>query len=375
MRLFSPFRKRPLRQPNSLKRRPRLESLDDRITPSVSSITANFNGAAMPAGTTLWFNSSFKVSGLGPQGATLHVNHASVTSSAFGVAVPDAVISLSPTATTASTVFDANSNSWQTTLPVGSGAGLIGGLLSGLLGGNTFLDGAAVTLSSGLAGGLRNVTFSMDITSDTPGVSVSWQWGCAAYQTFAADFNALGVKPVDASSGNAYHNLDRAGSPEAFRSAVISGATGSGGLNYTGNYSSTSRVTASQYVAPSNGTASLSGTVFQDIDYDGVQQSYESGIEGVRLDLTGTDDLGHSVSFTVYTDADGHYSFTALRAGTYRLTETQPANYLNGPDSVGSVNGETRGQQNGQDVIDQIVLGDGDRAVNYNFAEVWDSNN
>jgi hypothetical protein len=77
----------------------------------------------------------------------------------------------------------------------------------------------------------------------------------------------------------------------------------------------------------------------------------------------------------VYTDADGHYSFTALRAGNYRLTETQPANYLNGPDSVGSVDGETRGQQNGQDVIDQIVLSDGDRAVNYNFAEIWDSNN
>ena len=42
-----------------------LEPLEDRTTPTVSSITSNFNGTAIPAGDYLWFSSVAKVSGLG----------------------------------------------------------------------------------------------------------------------------------------------------------------------------------------------------------------------------------------------------------------------------------------------------------------------
>ena len=54
---------------------------------------------------------------------------------------------------------------------------------------------------------------------------------------FDADYNALGVKPVDDDKKNPYLNHDHAGTPENFKPYVIGGATGDGGHNYTGNYS------------------------------------------------------------------------------------------------------------------------------------------
>ena len=52
----------------------------------------------------------------------------------------------------------------------------------------------------------------------------------------------------------------------------------------------------------------------------------EQGIAGVTITLTGTDNLGHSVSLCQQTDSDGAYVFLNLRPGSYYLTRTtQPA--------------------------------------------------
>ena len=63
----------------------------------------------------------------------------------------------------------------------------------------------------------------------------------------------------------------------------------------------------------------------------------EAGIGSVTLTLTGTNDLGNSVNATTTTAADGTYSFNNLRPGTYQVVETQPANYLDGKATVGSI--------------------------------------
>src|SRR5947207_13207486 len=92
--------------------RPALEVLEDRTVPStVSSIAASFNGTAIPAGDTVWFESAFTASGL-PKGApvTIHVENGSIDfsvgSTPYHVAVPNGVIVLTPGATSASTSFD-----------------------------------------------------------------------------------------------------------------------------------------------------------------------------------------------------------------------------------------------------------------------------
>src|SRR5262249_27711542 len=82
---------------------------------------------------------------------------------------------------------------------------------------------------------------------------------------------------------------------------------------------------------------------------------------------TGTDDLGNSVSpITITTDPGGNYTFGNLRPGTYTLTETQPANWLQGADLAGSAGG-TLGAA---DTVTGITLNQGSTATGYIYAEL-----
>ena len=66
----------------------------------------------------------------------------------------------------------------------------------------------------------------------------------------------------------------------------------------------------------------------------------ELGIAGVDVTLTGADDLGNVIDVTVQTDVNGDYLFDGLRpsdADGYTVTETQPAGFCDGIDTVGSL--------------------------------------
>ena len=110
----------------------------------------------------------------------------------------------------------------------------------------------------------------------------------------------------------------------------------------------------------------LSGAVYFDRNRDGTQQAGEPGIAGVVVTLSGTDASGNPVNATTTTDARGNYSFTDLPAGTYIVTETQPAGYTDGQESIGSVGGAL----SPTDAIASIPLGAGVSAFGYNFGEV-----
>ena len=111
--------------------------------------------------------------------------------------------------------------------------------------------------------------------------------------------------------------------------------------------------------------ASLSGSVYMDANNDGIKEQGENGIAGVQVTLTGTNDLGNAVSQTINTDANGAYQFNNLRPGTYALSETQPANYLQGKNSIGS-----QGGQSGNDMFTNLVLAQGTQGSNNNFGEL-----
>lgn len=88
-----------------------------------------------------------------------------------------------------------------------------------------------------------------------------------------------------------------------------------------------------------------SGTVFFDVNNDGAMAGVaEIGIGGVKITLTGTDDLGNAVSLETTTATDGTFSFEGLRPGTYTLTEpTQPTGTANGITTAGTVDGTSSG--------------------------------
>jgi hypothetical protein len=110
--------------------------------------------------------------------------------------------------------------------------------------------------------------------------------------------------------------------------------------------------------------SSLSGYVYVDINHTGSFVPGE-GLAGVMMTLTGVDVNGHSVTLNAVTDANGFYYFDGLTAGTYTITKTPPAGYLDGNETVGSLGGVL-----GADLIAAISLGSGVNGFNYNFGEL-----
>jgi hypothetical protein len=341
-------------------RRLGIDALEDRTTPTVSTIVSSFNGTTIPAGDTVWFNSVAKVGGLSFGTTTLHVTDGTVSFTSNGtpytVDLPDMTITFTTLATSASTSYDASG--WHiTTPPVSSG--------------NVFLGGAALPVPNGLPGGIKNVTWTGNFTSDTGGLTVKWQWAAAVYTRFGSSPGSFGVKTVDSGSLDAvYHNSDHAGTPEAFKQFVTGGARGGGGSNYTGSYSGTAAVSPGITQPVVDNTASLSGRVFLD-------NPYGQGVSGIEIDLQ--DASGQPIldldgnAIVAFTDSNGAYSFNGLAAGHYILFENLNGNpdYFAADSFVGTITGGTGVPEPGhvQDftTIVDIGLVGGNVGVDYDF--------
>ena len=117
------------------------------------------------------------------------------------------------------------------------------------------------------------------------------------------------------------------------------------------------------------GQSSLGGTVFVDVNTNGVREPGETRIPGVVVTLSGTDSAGNMVTRTATTGTDGTYLFVNLAPGTYSVSETQPAAYADGQDILGSVGGTPSGTV-GNDRFTAITLTPGGSGVNYDFGEI-----
>ncbi|GEM_PF-2182310 len=191
------------------------------------SITANFNGTAINAGSYIWVSAVAKVQGIPPgTNPTINITNASVHSTSIFAPVPNGTITLqSGPGVTAATTFNTSTNTWVTTVPQP-------------LGGNYFLTAVAIPVTTAVAGG-QSLTFTASYTTDTPGVTVNWQFAAAVYTSFTTNYTTLGVKPVDDPNASSYKNSDHAGTPENYKGSVTGGAMGGGGSNFTGSLSST----------------------------------------------------------------------------------------------------------------------------------------
>jgi hypothetical protein len=71
-------------------------------------------------------------------------------------------------------------------------------------------------------------------------------------------------------------------------------------------------------------SGTIGDVVWEDRDGDGLQDHDEPGAAGVAVTLTGRDDRGIAVDRSTTTDADGHYRFSGLRPGSYRVHVALP---------------------------------------------------
>ena len=184
---------------------------------------SNFNGFVIAEGNYIWFNSVVKVKNLDNSEGTVHFSGSTITFPTntinYNLAVPDSIIIFSSGITTATTVFDSGLNSWVTTVPVGYS-------------GNIFLSGLAFKVpAGGLPKNIYPVTWSGCFTSNRANLIFEWKWAAAVYTSFSTEYNNLGVISIDGTTN--------AGTPERFKSYVISGARGFGGTSYTGSYTGT----------------------------------------------------------------------------------------------------------------------------------------
>ena len=157
-------------------------------------------------------------------------------------------------------------------------------------------------------------------------------------------------------------------------SGTSGGIAGAVGTDNIGTIVLVSATSATDYNFGELNPALISGAVYGDFSTDGVFDAFETGIAGVNVTLTGTDDLGAITPITVTTGAGGMYSFTNLRPGTYALTETQPVDFSDGAETLGTgLSAPNNAGSVGADTFTGIafstVAAGNTDGVNYNFGE------
>ena len=111
-------------------------------------------------------------------------------------------------------------------------------------------------------------------------------------------------------------------------------------------------------------TSSISGIVYYDYDHNGTYGANDFGIANVPVTLTGTNDLGQSVSLSTTTDVNGNYSFGGLQPGTYTIKESAPKVFITGP-----TNPCTTGGTPGVRTLSNVTLTPGVSSTSNNFAQ------
>ncbi|MBU2874651.1 SdrD B-like domain-containing protein [Marinobacter salexigens] len=150
------------------------------------------------------------------------------------------------------------------------------------------------------------------------------------------------------------------GSPFSQITGIVLGANGSGEVSGSVN-------NLFPEVAPSR----LGGTVYIDLDNDGVRQGSETGLPGVAVNLSGTDWQGRTITRATTTNSNGDYVFEDLPPGEYTVTEpSQPAGTANGITSAGTTGGNPSAVNVLPSNIQNIVLAPATSLEDLNFGEL-----
>jgi hypothetical protein len=185
--------------------------------------------------------------------------------------------------------------------------------------------------------------------TDVNGNAVNLSTTTAANGTYTFSGLVAGTYTVTENGGNGYgEGASTAGTAGGTAAAdVVSSISLGSGVNATGyNFGEV--------------TGSLKGTVYVDVNQNGVFDSGDMPLAGVSVTL------GGASSGSTMTDANGNYIFNGLLAGTYTVTEGATPGYAEGTNTPGiPTNGTVSG-----DVISAINLSGGSNLVHYDFGEL-----
>ncbi len=281
----------------------------------IGSIFTNSGGVALhydrhlpfiQAGNYIWFNAVINnvkglPSGSNPAQVKLYMTNSTINFTANGATyslpVPNAVVTFN-SATALGTTFSTTSNRWSTSIPAAD------------LTGNTFVAGVAFQVPANFPAGIQNVSWSAAFTTDTPGITLHWQWGAAVYTSFSTTYatstnsNALGVNPEDGAADP--NGADPAGTPETYKADLTFGAQGCGSNDYAGHLTSRAGVVPS--LAPVSASPSS-------LDF-GTQTQGTTSTTPLTATLTNNDSVAYTISSITITGTD---------AGDFTATNNCPA--------------------------------------------------
>ncbi|WP_155733180.1 SdrD B-like domain-containing protein, partial [Pseudoalteromonas luteoviolacea] len=90
---------------------------------------------------------------------------------------------------------------------------------------------------------------------------------------------------------------------------------------------------------PKAGDKSVAGTVFLDVNQDGVVDQNDVRLKDITVTIIGTDKFGQAINQSVKTDTNGAFNFTGLiesNADGYTITQTVSGTYQTGNRYIGS---------------------------------------
>lgn len=111
--------------------------------------------------------------------------------------------------------------------------------------------------------------------------------------------------------------------------------------------------------------SSLSGSVYEDLDGNGLRDAGEPGIADVEVNLSGA-----ATPDPVVTDANGDFVVHGLPAGTYTVTAAEATGYLDAFETAGSAGGSVDNTSGSSHSISGVSLGVGVDAAGYLFGDV-----
>jgi VCBS repeat-containing protein len=155
-----------------------------------------------------------------------------------------------------------------------------------------------------------------------------------------------------------------------FRAWDQTSGTNGGTADTTTNGSTTAFSTATETASITVGNnASIAGRVFVDSNNNGKFDTGENLLAFVRITLAGKDSNGNAIATrTVLTDSKGEFRFDLLPAGTYTLSQQQPAGYADGKDWRDK--GTTRVDASGNDSFTNFSVATNETLTGFCFGEL-----